>query len=167
MLPYIVWTLTIVLTLVGTLGVIVPLLPGTTLILVGMFLHKLFLPADLAWTTVGIIAFIWLLSLLIDFGGVAIGARLFGGGKWGMAGATGGAMVGMFFSLPALIIGTIIGATAAEKYVAKKSGQVAIKSGIGAAVGFLISTIGRLFCAAGMIAVFLIAVFSAGDLAGN
>ncbi|MDR1789485.1 MAG: DUF456 family protein, partial [Opitutaceae bacterium] len=104
MLPALVWTLTLFLAAVGTLGVVVPLLPGTTLIFFGMVLHKLLLPGDLGWAAIGLVALIWFLSLVVDFAGAAIGARLFGGGKWGMAGATGGALVGMFFSLPALLI---------------------------------------------------------------
>ena len=39
-----VWILTLGLTLIGLLGVILPLLPGTTLILVAMIAHKLLLP---------------------------------------------------------------------------------------------------------------------------
>jgi len=77
--------------------------------------------------------------------------------KWGMAGAGTGAFVGMFFSLPALILGTIFGAVAAEKFIAKKSGENSLKAGAGAAIGFLMSTIARLICAVAMIALFLFA----------
>ena len=157
---YLIWALTITLTIIGILGVIIPLLPGTTLILLAMVLHKILLPLDLTWTAIAFITLVWFLSLVIDFGGTALGARLFGGSKWGMAGATGGAMIGMFFSLPALLIGTILGAATAEKFCAQKSGITAVKSGIGAAIGFLISTIGRLICALIMLIIFLFSALS-------
>jgi uncharacterized protein len=157
MAEYFVWILTSVLMLVGFIGVIVPLLPGTTLILIGAILHKLFLPADVTWLAISIVAVCWLISVIADVGGAMLGTKLFGGTKWGMAGATGGALVGMFFSLPALILGTVLGAVAAEKLVAKKTGQVALKSGVGAATGFVISTAARVMCAVAMIAVFLFA----------
>jgi uncharacterized protein len=151
------WCLTLTLMIVGLAGVIVPLLPGTTLILVGAIIHKLILPEDLSWLAIGFIALFWILSIIADFGGVILGTRWFGGSKWGMAGASGGAFVGVFFSLPALLLGTIFGAIAAEKLLAKKTDRQALKAGVGAATGFVISTIARLACAVVMIGLFLIA----------
>lgn len=162
---YFVWTLTLVLMLIGLAGVVIPLLPGTTLILLAVFVHKLLLPGDLSWTAFGWIAGFWLLSVIIDFGGVILGTRLFGGGKWGMVGAGGGAMIGMFFSLPMLVLGTVLGAMTAEKFIAKKSNRASLLAGAGAATGFLISTIGRLLCAFAMIALFLLAVWNAAQAA--
>ncbi|HYP17443.1 MAG TPA: DUF456 domain-containing protein [Opitutus sp.] len=154
-----VWCLTGFLMLVGFAGVIVPLLPGTTLILIAAIIHKLALPADLSWLAVGFVALFWLLSVIADFAGVLLGTRMFGGSKWGMAGASGGAFLGIFFSLPALLLGTIFGAMAAEKFVAKKTGKESLKAGVGAATGFVISTVARLACAFVMIALFLVAVW--------
>lgn len=156
---YLVWTLTIVLTLIGLAGVVVPLLPGTTLILVAMIVHKLLLPGDVSWAIIAWIGGIWLISVIVDFAGVILGTRLFGGGKWGMAGAGGGALIGMFFSLPMILLGTVVGAIAAEKFIAEKSNRASLLAGAGAAVGFIISTIGRLICAFAMIALFLFAVW--------
>ncbi|HSI09093.1 MAG: DUF456 family protein [Rariglobus sp.] len=156
---YLVWTLTIVLILIGLAGVVVPLLPGTTLILVAMIAHKLLLPGDISWAIIAWIGGIWLVSVIVDFAGVILGTRLFGGGKWGMAGAGGGAFIGMFFSLPMILLGTIVGAITAEKFIAKKSNRASLLAGAGAAFGFLISTVGRLICAVAMIALFLFAVW--------
>ena len=157
MLEVATWSLTLILMLVGVAGVIVPLLPGTTLILVAAIIHKLILPGDLSWMAIGFIAFFWALSIIADVGGVILGTKWFGGSKWGMAGASGGALVGVFFSLPALLLGTIFGAIAAEKLLAKKTDRQALKAGLGAATGFVISTAARLACAVVMIALFLIA----------
>ncbi len=155
---YLIWSLTFLLTLIGLAGVVIPLLPGTTLIFVAMIVHKLLLPGDVSWMVIGWIAGFWLLSVIVDFGGVLLGTRLFGGGKWGMVGAGGGALIGMFFSFPMLLLGTVLGAVAAEKLIAEKSNRASLLAGAGAAVGFLISTVGRLFCAFAMIALFLLAV---------
>lgn len=155
-----IWTLTLGLMLVGLLGVIVPLLPGTTLILFAALLHKLLLPTDLSWLSLGLIALFWAVSIVADFGGVILGTRWFGGSRWGMAGASGGALVGMFISLPALLLGTIFGAVLAEKLVAKKSDRDSLRAGLGAATGFVISTVARLACAAVMITLFLFAALS-------
>ena len=146
-----VWTFTTLCILAGLLGVLVPLIPGTTLILFAMMLHKFLLPGSLTWGMIGWIALAWFLSVVVDFLGVLVGTRLFGGTKWGMAGASGGAFIGMFFSLPALLLGTIFGA------VAKRTHRESFRAGMGAAVGFVLSTGGRLFCAVLMVALFLYA----------
>jgi uncharacterized protein len=157
---YLIWSCTLLLMFVGLIGCIVPMLPGTTFILLGVVLQKLLLPATLGWAAVGWIAAIWALSVIADFLGIIIGARLFGGSKWGMSGATGGAFIGMFFSLPALLLGTFLGAVAAEKLGARKSDRDSLRSGVGATVGFLLSTFARLACAVAMLAIFLMAVLT-------
>jgi hypothetical protein len=65
-----------------------------------MVLHKLLLPDSIAWSALGWIGAIWFISVVVDFIGVRIGTKLFGGGRWGMAGASTGAIVGMFFPCP-------------------------------------------------------------------
>jgi uncharacterized protein YqgC (DUF456 family) len=160
-MDYVVWTITILLLLAGLVGSVVPLLPGTTLILAGVLLQKWLLPGTLSWLAVGIIAGFWLLSILGDLACTLLGTRLFGGSKWGMAGASGGALVGMFFSLPALILGTILGAIAAEKLGARRSHDQALRSGAGAAVGFLFGVVVRLGCAVVMLGIFVAAVLPA------
>lgn len=153
------WILTLALMLAGLVGVVVPLLPGTTLILAAAIIHKLILPTEISWLAIGFVALFWLASILADFGGVILGTRMFGGSKWGMAGASGGAFVGVFISLPALLLGTIFGAILAEKLLARKTDRQALKAGVGAATGFVISTVARLFCAMVMIGLFLLSVF--------
>jgi uncharacterized protein len=156
-MEYFVWSLTVLLMLVGLVGTFVPLLPGTLLILVGALLHKLILPESISWFAFAFIVLFFLLSVASDIACTLIGTKLFGGTKWGMAGAGGGAMIGMFFSLPALLLGTILGAVAAEKLGAGRTHREALRAGAGAAIGFVASTIARLGCAFAMIAIFLAA----------
>lgn len=156
-----VWIVAILLIVVGLIGTIVPLLPGTTLILLGALLQKWFLPDTLGWTAIGWMAAFWLVSVAADLGCTMLGTKLFGGSKWGMAGATGGALVGMFFSLPGMIIGSILGTVAAEKLVSKRTHEDAWRSGAGAAVGFVLSTIAKLGCAAVMVGLYAVSVWNA------
>jgi uncharacterized protein YqgC (DUF456 family) len=155
-----VWTLAIVLVIIGLVGTLVPLLPGTTLILIGVAVQKLLLPETLTWGVVAWIAAVWVVSILADILCTMAGARFFGGTKWGMAGATGGALAGMFFSLPALLLGTILGAVAAEKLGAKRSNSESLRAGAGAAVGFMLSGVVRFACGGLMVALFLMAALS-------
>lgn len=156
-----IWSTVILLMLVGLVGCVVPLLPGTTLILAGALLQKWLLPDTLTWLAVGWIAAFWLLSVLADLGCTLLGTKLFGGGRWGMAGATGGALAGMFFSLPALLFGTMLGAVVAEKWLGKKTDGQALRAGAGAALGFLFSGLAKLVCAIVMIGLYVLAVLAA------
>jgi len=156
-----IWSVAILLILAGLLGSVVPLLPGTTLILVGVLLQKWLLPETLTWLAVGWIAVFWLLSVIADLGCTLLGTRLLGGGKWGMAGATGGALAGMFISLPALLLGTIMGAVVAEKCLGKKTDQEALRAGAGAAIGFLMSGFARFTCALLMAGLYAYSAYSA------
>ncbi len=164
MVDYLIWSVVGLLMMIGLVGTIAPLLPGTTFILLGVLISKFLIPSSIGWSVIGWITMFWLLSVVADIAGVIIGTRLFGGSKWGMTGASGGALVGMFFSLPALLLGTFLGAVAAEKFGAKKSDKDSLKSGVGATAGFLLSTIARLGCALAMIALFLMAVASWASL---
>ncbi len=156
----VIWIVAGVLLLTGFVGSIVPLLPGTTLMLVAVLLQKWLLPATLPWPVVGWIAVAWLLSILADFGCTILGTRLFGGTKWGMAGASGGALIGMFFSLPALLLGTMLGAVVAEKWGAKRTTHESLRAGTGAAVGFFLGTFARFACAMAILMLYGFAVYA-------
>jgi uncharacterized protein YqgC (DUF456 family) len=151
-----IWILTIVCFIIGTAGVIVPLLPGTTLILAGVMLHKLVLPTSISWWSVVLIVVLWALSVAADLLGVVFGAKMGGGGKWSMGGAGVGALVGVFWSLPGIILGTFLGAAVAEKVATDKTSVQSLKAGLGAGVGFLLATGVRLVLALLMIAVFVV-----------
>ncbi len=157
MLEILTWCLSIVLMIAGLIGVVLPLIPGTLLIFSAAIVHHLLIPQEVSWTTVGVVGALWILSIIVEVAGMAVGTRWFGGSKWGMAGASGGALVGVFFSLPMLILGTVVGAIIAEKFVAKRTDGAALKAGFGAAAGFALSIAARLVCALTMIATFLFA----------
>jgi len=160
-MPILVWSLTILLLAGGLVGAFLPLLPGTTLILAGVVLHKLLDPASLSWTSVGWIAFLWLLSLVLEVTGVMIGTRLGGGSKWAMVGAGGGALAGALVSVPALLLGTVLGAVFAERLARERNLRELLLAGMGAGLGFCFSYLGRLACACAMIGIFLFAALRA------
>ena len=156
-----IWIVVGLLLAVGFIGSIVPLLPGTTLMLAAVLVQKWLLPETLTWAVVAWIAVAWLLSVAADLLCTILGTRLFGGTKWGMAGASGGALVGMFFSLPALLLGTMLGAVVAEKWGAKRTSEESVRAGVGAAVGFFLGTFARFACAMAILMLYGFAVFGA------
>lgn len=151
-----IWIVTALLMLVGLAGVVIPLLPGATLILVAAVAHRLLLPDYLSIGTLAVLAVLWLLTLAADIGGTVLGTRWGGGGKWGMTGAAAGSLAGMFVSVPAILLGSILGAAAAEHILAGKTGGPALKAGLWAGIGFLIGTAIKVVLACGMIVLFTI-----------
>src|SRR5437773_2947571 len=130
------WLITIVLFAVGLIGAVVPILPGTTIILAGAIIHRLMLGPEksIGWRTIAILALLTLATYALDFVSGYFGAKYFGATKWGMLGAMLGALVGIFFGLVGLFIGPVIGAIAGE-FIAGKQLVDAGRAGWGSLLG--------------------------------
>lgn len=156
------WTIIIALIVVGFLGTFLPILPGTTLIFAGCLIHYFAMGMEasgLAWQGLVFITILYILSLVLDWFSGAIGAKWFGSSKWGIIGAIVGGIIGLFFSLPGLIIGPIVGVFAFELAFAKKQVRDASNSTIGTVVGGIAGLIGKVILALGMVAWYLGDVF--------
>jgi len=145
------WMLLVILLLSGLAGVLLPILPGALIIFVGALLHKILTPEWLSWTTVIILGVLVLVERLLDFLGTMIGAKWLGATRWGIFGAVVGGIVGLFFGLPGLILGPVFGALVGEIIFARRSLGLSAKAGVGAAVGFGLSTVARIALALLMI----------------
>src|SRR5262245_11947562 len=95
------WLLTIVLFAVGLIGTIVPVLPGSTVILAAAILHRIMLGADksIGWSTITVLVLLTLATYGLDVLAGYYGAKYFGATRWGTFGAIVGAFVGLFFGL--------------------------------------------------------------------
>lgn len=157
-----VWIVVALLLIVGFLGTFLPVLPGTTLILVGAFAFYFTMGMEasgLAWQGLVFIGLLYVLSIALDWLSGALGAKWFGSSKWGIIGAILGGIVGLFFGLPGLIVGPIAGVFVFELLVAKKEVKEAGHSTVGTVVGGLAGILGRVALALGMIGWFVIDVF--------
>ncbi len=158
------WTLTIGLILVGLVGTLLPLLPGSTLILAGAVVHKVTLDPDgtiVSWWTIGGLLVLMLISYAIDFVSGAVGAKYFGATRLGAVGGIVGAIVGMFFSLsfpPAIFIGPLAGVLIGE-LIGGKELVAAGKSTWGTLLGTTAGLIGKLTIALAMVLWFALAVW--------
>ena len=153
------WVLGVALVAVGLVGVVLPALPGSVLIFVGLLLA--------AWaegfTRVGIgtlviIGLIGAASYGVDFVAAAFGARKMGASKRAVVGAGLGTLLGLFAGLPGLIFGPLIGAILGE-LSAHRDWKRAGKAGMAAWIGFAIGTALKIAMAMSMIAIFLAALF--------
>ena len=148
------WVLAVVFVLVGIVGAILPAIPGTPLVLIGLVLAAW---ADgfqkVGWFPLSVIAGLTLLSLLVDFAATSLGAKRVGASWLAVAGAAVGTIVGLFFGLPGLILGPFVGAVLGE-YLARRNRDQAIKAGFGTWLGILLGTAGKLALIFMMIGVF-------------
>jgi uncharacterized protein len=155
------WLLTVVLFAVGLIGTVVPVLPGTTIILAAAIVHRIMLGADksIGWRTIIVLGLLTLASYALDILAGYFGAKYFGATKWGTFGAILGALIGLFFGLIGLFIGPVIGAIAGEVIAGKRMIDAG-RAGWGSLLGNIGSMLAKLLIALAMITIFLMNVHS-------
>jgi uncharacterized protein YqgC (DUF456 family) len=153
------WLLTVVLFAVGLIGTVLPVFPGTIIILAGAMLHRAMLGPErsIGWRTIALLVLLTLATYALDFLSGYFGAKYFGATRWGMFGAILGALVGIFFGIVGLFIGPVIGAVLGE-FIAGKRMIDAGRAGWGSLLGNLSAMIAKLVIALVMIAIFFMTV---------
>jgi uncharacterized protein YqgC (DUF456 family) len=150
----------LVVMIVGLIGAFVPGIPGAPLILAAAIVHKIYFgPESVSYITLAVLVILTVLSMVLDFLGSLLGAKKLGATWKGMVGAILGAIIGIFFSIPGLILGPIIGAFLFE-LLSGREWRESAKAGAGAFLGMLLGALGRLICCVLMIAVFSLSMTS-------
>lgn len=139
------WTILVLFSLGGLVGIFLPVFPGVLLILLGALLHKLLLPDFLSWWTIGVVALGFALTYGIDLMGSVVGAKWGGASRYGMTGLLIGGLVGLFFGLPGLILGPLVGVFVGEVFIASRSLAEGTRAGVGATLGLAASTVLKFF----------------------
>jgi uncharacterized protein YqgC (DUF456 family) len=127
--------------LIGLATSILPVVPGSLIVWLGIIVHKLWMgDASVSWKIVFITGALTLIGLLADLVMGVWGARRFGASWKGALGAFIGAFVGFFIPPPLfwLIVGPIIGAIAGE-LIAGRSFRDGGKAGVGTVIGSIVA----------------------------
>ena len=153
------WLITIVLFAVGLIGTVLPVFPGTTIILAAAIIHRIMLGPEksIGWRTIVVLVLLTLATYALDFLSGYFGAKYFGATKWGMFGAALGAIIGILFGIIGLLVGPVIGAIVGE-FIAGKRMIDAGRAGWGSLLGNLGGMVGKLVIALAMITIFLMTV---------
>jgi len=153
------WLFTVVLFAVGLIGTVLPMFPGTIIILAGAIIHRLMLGPEksIGWRSILLLALLTLATYALDFLSGYFGAKYFGATKWGMIGAVLGALIGVFFGIAGLVVGPVIGAIAVE-FLAGKKMIDAGRAGWGSLMGNLGGMIAKLLIGLVMIVIFFMTV---------
>ena len=150
------WILTIGLMVAGLVGTVVPLVPGTVLILLGAVVNH-FALHSIGWGTLVVLTLLTILAQALDIVSGAFGAKWFGATRWGAIGGILGAVIGLFFGLPGLFLGPLAGAIIGE-LLGGKGVLPAGKSGWGTFIGTTAGLVGKVVLGLLMVAWFTVAV---------
>jgi uncharacterized protein YqgC (DUF456 family) len=157
LLPVLLWLLSALLVAGGLVGAVLPIIPGPPLVVAGLWLA--------AWTdhyrhvgtaTLVIVVVLGAIGIATDFIAGSLGARRVGASPQAVTGATLGAIIGIFFGIPGLILGPFAGAILGELQARRGLGQAAA-SGMGTWMGLIFGAITKLAASLAMIAVFVFA----------
>jgi uncharacterized protein YqgC (DUF456 family) len=138
-----VYALVALLMIAGLVGSLLPVMPGTVLILAGAAVHAVatgFNPLGPGRLT--ILALLTVLAYALDYLAGALGVKRFGGSGWAVAGAVAGALVGMFLGLPGLLLGPLLGALGAE-YLYTRQLNTSARAAFGTVVGLLVGAVAK------------------------
>ncbi len=125
----------------GILGSFLPVLPGPITSWVGLLLIQLTSPITENWMYLGVTLFVAVFIFILDYFIPAIGAKKFGGSKYGAYGTTIGLIVGLLSPIPfGIVIGAFSGALVGELLYDSEDVNRALKASFGAFIGFLTST---------------------------
>lgn len=153
------WFAAIVLMAIGLLGTVLPIIPGTTIILAAAVLHRVVAGAEKGmswWGIAGLLA-LALLSYGLEFASGLFGAKYFGATRWGVIGAVIGGIIGIFTGFVTLLVLPIVGAIAGELIGGKRLINAG-KAGWGTLLGNLAGMIGKLAIGFAMVIWFLVSV---------
>ena len=167
------WLLAISLMAAGVAGVILPVLPGTILVLAGVLVGAWIDGfAKVSGWTVGFIAVLALLAWATDYAAALLGAKKAGASPAAVIGAALGTVLGIFMGFVGLLFMPLLGAAAGEYWhQARRNGgfvhpgdhviasQQAARVGVATWLGQLIGTVVKVVLVFLMIGVFAVAYF--------
>ena len=151
------WILAGGLVRVGIAGTVLPGLPGAILVLGGLALAAWIDGFQrVGWPTLAVLLALTAAAYALDFAATAVGVRRFGTSWWGVLGAVLGTLGGLFFGPLGLVLGPFVGAFTAE-LIARRDLRQAGRAGLGAWLGLVLGTLGRLAIVLGMVGIFAVA----------
>lgn len=152
------WMLVAGLIVLGLLGTVLPVLPGTVLVLSGILLG--------AWiddftrigvTTLAVVTMLGLLAWGLEYVAGLLGAQKAGASKQALLGAALGTVAGLFMGLVGVLFMPLVGAAVGE-FIAQNNHTRAVKVGVATWVGIMVGLIAKVVLAFIMVGVFLLAL---------
>ena len=152
------WLVAITMIVIGIAGTVLPALPGLVLVFGGIALAAWIddFTRISAWT-VGGLAVLTLVGVVVDYLAAALGARKAGASKLAVLGAAIGTIAGIFTGLIGLVFMPLAGAALGE-FIAQKDLWRAGKVGVATWLGLLVGTALKVAIVFTMVGVFVFAL---------
>ena len=146
-----------ILVVAGLAGIILPAIPGTPLVFVGLLVAAWAEGFEkVGWFPLTLLGILTIVSQIVELLAASMGAKRVGATWKGMAGAAAGTLVGMFFGIPGLLLGPFVGAVLGE-YISQRDWNRAGKVGLGTWLGLIFGTAAKIAVAFAMLGVFVTA----------
>jgi uncharacterized protein YqgC (DUF456 family) len=152
------WTLSVLLIVVGLAGTVLPALPGTLFVLAGIVLG--------AWvddfTRVGtaslvVVSVLAVIAWVLDFVAGLLGAQRVGASRQAVFGAALGTVAGLFMGLVGVLFMPLVGAAIGE-LIAQRDQRRALHVGVATWRGIMVGLVAKVVIACMMIGVFIVAL---------
>ncbi|PIE55747.1 MAG: hypothetical protein CSA34_07480 [Desulfobulbus propionicus] len=148
-------TLALPLLIIGLAGTVLPVLPGTLILVSGFVVYGLVAGFDELGVRFWLMqAILVSLSYLLDFLATAFGVKVWGGSRAAMWGALLGSLMIFVLGPLGLIVGPFAGAVLGELLMGAQMHQ-ALRSGFGSFVGFLGGAMAKILIGCVMVGLFL------------
>src|SRR6185503_3626833 len=109
------------------------------------------------WWILGVLVLLMVLAVSLDYIATVCGAKKLGATWKGATGAIVGGLVGLFFSLPGILLGPFVGAWLFEM-LGGRGWKASSKAGVGATLGLFLGALGKLACCLAMMGLFAVNV---------
>ncbi len=130
----------LILVALGLLGSVIPGMPGTPLYLVAMLVARFLADVQMSNMEMFVIFILVAATFAVDFFLPMWTTKKFGGTKAGVYGSIIGLFVGFFAPIPASTIICMFICAIIGEIIAGQKNEVAVKSGMGNLIGFIIAT---------------------------
>jgi uncharacterized protein YqgC (DUF456 family) len=142
----------LVVMLVGLIGTVLPVIPGTILIFVAALVEGF---QTVGWPTLVVLGLLAAVATTADIWASSVGAKIGGGSGWSVVvGLVFGLAGFILFSLPGAIIGAVLGVLLTE-IVRVGDWRQALKAGSGWVAGWILATLVQLSIGLVMVAIFV------------
>jgi len=152
------WILSVALIVTGLAGTVLPVLPGTLLVLAGILVGAWIDGfTRVGWPSVAVVSGLAVLAWGLDYVAGLLGARKAGASRQAIVGAALGTVAGLFMGLVGVLFMPLVGAAVGE-YLAQQNHQRAMKVGIATWLGIMAGLVAKVVIAFMMIGVFVAAL---------
>lgn len=151
------WSIAVILVVIGMLGTVVPALPGPVLVFAGLLMAAWIDGfAKVSWIPLVVLGVLTVLSFVTDIVATGAGAKKAGASKQAVIGAAIGSAAGIFFGIIGIFAGPFLGAAIGE-FLAKRDLVRAGKVGYGTLFGIVLGAAMKIALVLAMVGVFVTA----------